>query len=322
MGKTGTSSIQKALEKNIPHLAEQKVTYLGMMFDMVDPEVKGQLSAAKVFSQPPETIALYAQRFLAYLQAQAARDGTEVFILSNESLFAQAFNFTPFLEAVRKEIEVRAIGYLRNPYSWLPSAYTQWAIRHKAQPGEIEPFAISAKKLIRQYHGIYIWQEKFSDILSIRSYEANADVVLDFASAAEIDLIPPDRRQLVRGEPAQTVLRALFNNRIPGPVMPTKFNRAVRIFDGRKVASVRDVATRCFDYSEVAAVIGENQEVFEFVRDNLGFDFFGPAPSTPIPPDLTELQQRLIDHLVEITFDQAKRLERLERQVEDLSRDQ
>ncbi|MEM9239813.1 MAG: hypothetical protein AAGB07_07515, partial [Pseudomonadota bacterium] len=60
---------------------------------------------------------------------------------------------------------------------------------------------------------------------------------------------------------------------------------------------------------------------FEFLRDRTGIDFVNTSDDPPAEPDDAELQRRVIDYLIEITFDQAQRLKRLERLVSELQKD-
>lgn len=319
MGKTGTSSIQKALDANTQLLSDQKVVYLGMWFDILGAEFSGQPGLEKLFSLPAEDLAKYGELMANKLVERAALDGTEVFIFSNESLFGRAQKVHHFLEAFQHVVPLTIVAYLRDPYSWLPSAFTQWSIYHKVQKGPIKPFHIRGRTLIGQYRGLYHWVEHFKGILTVRSFEKSTDVVQDFASAVAIQLPPNGKRHLTRGEPAEVVLRALFNNRFEDPIMPDRFNRVVFAPGRRPVPPMQDIVKLCFQHDVSAEIVAENREMFEFIRDAVGLDYFGPAPAPKDMPDMAELQSRLVDYLAEIAMSQGLRLAKLERQMKELT---
>ncbi len=318
MGKTGTSSIQNALASNAETLAAQNACYLGMWFSVIDPGFQGLVGQRNFLSSDADEMRDHADRFQRLLKQRAADEGIDTFILSYEGIFGSIARFAPFLDALRAQVPVSLIAYLRDPNSWLPSAYSQWGIRHKHRPGPIRPYAEQARNLIGQYEGIRQWVEKYSDILTVRDYEACDDVVTDFAQATGLRLETGTKRHLERGEPAELLLRALYNNRFADPVLPDRFNNTVINPNQGLAPSVQEMAARCFDFDGTDEIVNEKRALFEFIRDRVGIDYLDSSFTPPGPPDQADLQRRLIDYLTEITLNQAQRLKRLERIVAEL----
>lgn len=316
MGKTGTTSIQNALAQNAEALTKQKAHYLGMWFDAAGPEFHGLAGFGKFFALSPRAQEKCAEQFYEHVAALSKDGKASTFLFSNESLFQNGPRIEPFLQKLQSlGARLEFIAYVRDPRSWLPSAHTQWALRHKTNKGPVQDFATSAQRLVKFYDGIPFWIEKFQDTTRFREATVDKDVVADFAEAIGIDLALPAHRSLERSEPADTLLRAMYNNRIKEQALPDRFNRAVHDTDAMRMPSSKDMARICFDYGQVERVIAENADVFEFLRDKTGIDFLAAPAEVAPPPDDAELQRRIIDYLIEITFDQAKRIKRLERMV-------
>lgn len=322
MGKTGTSSIQNALQTNTEVLAEQRAAYLGMWFDMLDAGFHGHLGLREFFSADAEAMAARAVHFHEILVDKEKRDGVDTFILSNESFFGNVLRIAPFLQELRARADIQLVAYIRNPHSWLPSAFTQWGIRHKQQKGPIQPFAKRARVLIGQYEGIRHWVKQFDDILDVRPHEKGIDVVRDFGAAMGLRLEPGQRRYLERDDPAETLLRALYNDRFADAVLPDRFDRVVINTNQAPVRSAHEMAALCFRYEENAEIIEEKRELFEFIRDRLGLDYLSENDQSISTPDPEELQSRVIDYLIEVSLDQAQRLKRLERVVNEMQNSQ
>lgn len=252
---------------------------------------------------------------LAQLQARAAAQGTETFTLSNEAFSGNARAMHPMVDRlVAGGVDVKAIGYARDPAAWLPSAYVQWGVRDKVDPGPVPPYAEKARTLVRWYNGLLDWHRLMAPVLQVRSYDAAADIVADFAEAAGLRLDSPGTRVLERGEDAELVLRALYNNRFQKHVLPAVFDRAV-LPGLAEVPRLDTVLERCFDYRETPAIVAEQAALFERFAAAFGFDPREAGRASPPMPDRGALRDRLMDALLEITLDQARRLQRLERRL-------
>lgn len=317
MGKTGSSAIQAALLASADRLAAQGAEYLGMWFDMLDPRFRGVQNQDQFFSLPPEEMARSADVLIEVLRARSGT-GIQTFILSNEALSGKARQIKPMIDRLREAgITLRIIGYARHPAAWLPSAYVQWGVRDKVDPGPVQPYAVKARKLVHWYSGLLQWHKQMGDILEVRSYDQTADIVGDFIKTIGFELNVPDKRVLERGEDAEIVMRALFNNRFPKHVLPAVFDQTV----SRNLVTVpklENVIEESFDYSETDLIIREQAALFDQFAEAFGFDLRTSSKSPPSKPEMGALRNRLFDVLLEITLDQAQRIRRLERRINQL----
>lgn len=319
MGKTGTSSIQLALSQSAKMLKAQNVIYLGMWFDMIDAEFKGVVNQSKFFRQPAATIQKQALAFCDYLEMSAKENQVDTFIISNEALSGKASVLEPFLnEIVKRGIEVKIIGYVRDPSSWLPSAYVQWGIRDKTEQGPVKSYDEMARILIHWYNGLLEWSNKMGDILDIRHYDTAGDIVQDFSQAAGIELTINSERTLERGEDCEILLRALFSTRFQQHVLPNLFNRAV-IGNSKVYPVLEDSITKYFDYESTDQIIQDNHVLFEQYRERLGIDLLTNKSEPPKTPQPQDIRRRMLDYLIEITLDQARRINHLEKQVSEIN---
>jgi hypothetical protein len=321
MGKTGTSSLQKALADNEQRLRTQAARYLGMWFDMLDDKYRGLQNQTRFFALNPAEVTEAGEHLYAHLLSLSKSDGVETSIMSNEASSRQAAHFKPLLQVLlARGVTVQVICYLRNPADWLPSAYVQWGVRHKMEPGRVQPYRTKARKLVNWYSGPVQWHEQVPDILALRSYDATNDVVEDFASAAGVSLDPPGVRVLERSEGAEVVMRAVFNDAIKAAVLPERFNRAV-LPDLKRVTPLGQVIADNLDYSDTQSIIAENSALFDRLSEICGFD---PRKTERRKPsrdhDETAVRDRIFDALVNVTLDQALRIRRMKEALERMSK--
>lgn len=314
MGKTGTSSIQRALQTGTEQLTEHNAQYLGMWFDIVAPRFRGHEGLDTFCKSSAETQESAATTFLSTLAGMERSSGANTFILSNEGLFGEGEALRPFLEALRQKADVKLVAYMRNAREWLPSAYAQWGVRHKTYPGPIQPFRDRAKLLIGQYNGIRAWHQHFSDILVVRTHTKSIDVVADFSEVIGIPL-GTGVRHLERSEPAEMVLQAMFNNRFEKPVLPDRFRRNI-VGAGRQIKSVDEMAKLCFDHEGIDELVSDRAGLFDFVRENIGIDLASGEDPEARTIDRDALRDRILDYLIEITFLQAQRIQKLENELD------
>jgi hypothetical protein len=319
MGKTGTTSIQHALRNGADALANQRAAYLSMWFEEVDPAFKGIGGFSRFIAGNEQEKVAGADHFHAYLVDRAAKEGIETFIFSNEGVFEAGPQLDPFFRRLKaKGLSMSFVAYLRDPRDWLPSAYTQWAIRHKTNQGPVQDFPTAARRLIGQYEGVRFWHENHGADLTVRQFESGLDVVADFSQTVGLELPKSDIRSLERAEPADTLLRAMFNTRFPAQMLPNRFDRCVTNSSRAPVPPLHEMAERCFRHEGADEILAEKRSLFEYIRDRIGFNFLDGNPKPSKMPDEGDLQRRVIDYLVEVAFDQAQRLERLERLVSEL----
>ena len=319
MGKTGTSSIQAALDKSSDRLLAQGAEYLGMWFNMISPNFDGVSEKASFFKLPPVEMVQAADNLIKYLESRSEVHGGKTFVLSNEAISGQACAIHPMIaRLVERGVEVRAIAYARNPLKWLPSAYVQWGIKHKLQPGSVRPYDIVARELVNWYVGLIEWHHLMGDILTVRYYDDASDIVVDFSEATGLNLALPHERVLERGEDVEILLRALYNRRFEEPVLPEVFDRAVlpAVAD---VPRLDHILQSCFNYADTAKIVLEKSDLFGQFTEAFGFDLLKSGKTYPPQPEIGALRDRLLDVLVEISLQQAQRITQLEAKIAALT---
>jgi hypothetical protein len=116
---------------------------------------------------------------------------------------------------------------VRNHASWARSAYLQWGIKHKTYRGKIKPFN---KWYESRKDGftktISTYEKNFPGCVSVRNYDAVQDVVHDFYKFCGLPSLSPQKLRINETpDNTETVLRALYNDGIPDPVLPIEFER-------------------------------------------------------------------------------------------------
>jgi hypothetical protein len=317
MGKTGTSSIQASLSNNSKRLLEQNVDYLGMWFGMVDEKFDKFDGVPAFLSQSPEDLKKSAIKFYEYIHDKFIKNNSHTFIFSNEALFQNVHKLESFFTQLCQLVDVKLICYVRDPQSWLPSAYLQWGVRHKTQIGTTPPFNDLARSLIKQYDLIQQWDDLFGEILVVKKHDKNQDVALDFGKSIGVSLEENDQRYLERAEDSEYILRALFNNRYKEAIVPDHFNGVVMASKRFPPPTLDESINRYLNFNEINQIIAENIQPFDFIKERYGYDFLNIENNKSSAHNESDIRNRLIDYLIEITLDQSTRIKRLERIINE-----
>jgi len=308
-GKTGSSSIQGLLAASPEPLAEQGVAFLGRMVEQHKhlqqlPCAPWQrnggwpqwLAAAETLSEA------YAERLEDQLNALEER-GIHTVIISNEGLLRHVEAFRPVVERLAERgLAVDAVAVLRRHYEWAFSAYVQWAIRHKTNPGRVLSF--------RQWLDLkppcfgpplQAWRDcpGVRQLLLI-NYSAVDDVVPAFLNRLGLQLPYPDGRT-ERANPAASLLEALvlatYNDHQDGPAHPTEANGLLERLQamqhvGRADTNLNWPGTQDFDLQELVAVCAADLAATNGLLEADGQPPFADAEQQPpmIPSSLRSLE--------------------------------
>ncbi|MCC4254823.1 hypothetical protein LL251_20685 [Sphingobium naphthae] len=314
MGKTGTTSIQWALENNRAALAEQGTHYLGMWFDMIEADFEGLGGTVKFLLAPPGNKAGYAGAFLNHVREISAATGATTFILSNEGLFERPGGIIPFLRALEmdSDVNVKAYAYLRNPAEWLKSAYAQWGLKHKTVEGPIRPFSTMAPNLLKQYACAAVYHEKIASIINFRYFDAKSDVVQDFSKEIGIFLPTQSIRKLARDEPAELILRREFNNLFLSPVLPSQFDKAIwGDAQPGMVQAIEEIVSSFEDRDSITDIIESQIDIFKYIQEEMHIPLSLEVKESSLT-DKRQVRDRALDYLVQIVMRQSWRITRLE----------
>lgn len=260
----------------------------------------------------------HAESLVAQLRILQEETGIGRFLYSNEGFYGQVLNMIPFVSVLRTLADVRLVAYARDPRDWLPSAYNQWSIFHKTYPGPLLPYEEMARTLVRVYSGFQLWGETFGDILTVRLFSKSLNVVQDFGDTLGLELEPPAERTLERIDPAEGLLRAVYNNRLEGSILPVQFDNAMKGVDFSKSLGIEQVVETAFDYGQTDAVVAEVSPIFDYIKTTFGIDLLaGPAPRQA-RVDAQDLRNRALEHVLQIVMSQADRIRELEQAVAGL----
>ena len=284
MGKTGTTTLQRALGTSGPALTAQKARYLGMWFQRLGEAYGGFAGLLALSRTDAQTQRTLADRFADGLVQEAAQQDLTTFVLSNESIFERAEVLRPFFLRLSERLELRVLVYLRPPRAWLPSAFAQWGLLHKTQPGPIPSFAALAPMLVKTYDAVTVWHAALAPSLIVRAYGEETDIVADFAAATGVTPNAQTIRHQTRAEPVELVLRGLYNDRFATPVMPAHFNGSVLKTARHPVPSVARMAALAADRTDLEAIVAARRETFAFIEETFGIAMLDPPAWTEADP--------------------------------------
>jgi hypothetical protein len=310
MGKTGSTAIQKTLGASAEPLAAAGQAYLGLWMGAVQPEFDGYQGFQAFLRQPPDSMEGHARAFLATLKARHKETGAHTFIVSNEQYLENLPVLAKFLRFLSRRVDLKIVAFVRPAASWLPSAYVQWGVVHKTNPGAVQPFAIKARKLIRQYDFVRRWNEVFGPHLTVLPVDDKGDAVQDFARFLGIALPAGSQRHQARPAPDEILLRAAFNNARPDVTLPDSFNALHRKVPPRTPAGLRAKFDHVFDYGAIPEILAENAETLSYIEREFGIPMQGPPPrATDFDP--AALTGDLVATMLDLISAQALQIEQL-----------
>jgi len=317
MGKTGTSAIQKTLTEKTVTLEEQGIKYLGMWFDLVDENFHGRFGLRQLFAKSDQEKRVYARQFFDQIKRMNEENDCSTFILSNETLFLHGIKLQPFVTELAKKIEIQIVIFLRDVYSWLPSAYTQWCIRHKGTHGEPQGYYEEGSRLVQWYENFDFWNDNYPDQLVVRKMGDGNDVVTTFFEALGISMqVDSNSGFYQRENPSITLLRSIFNSTFYDPIRPEIFGDT--LFNGEKIQNkgLDHYIDQCFNFDHTKDIVRENQPIFDLIKKSAGIDLLSSSGSTISKPDVGKLRDDLLYYLTVITVHQAKEIEKLKNDIE------
>jgi len=119
MGKTGTTSIQRALRISTKELDSKGVKYLGMWFEFERDSFVGTKETVKFFKLDEDALHEYAREYANLLHKYAVEDNKHKFVISNEQFFANFSCILPFFRELSKTVDLEVLCFVRSPEHWL-----------------------------------------------------------------------------------------------------------------------------------------------------------------------------------------------------------
>ena len=233
-GKTGSSSIQAALEASTAKLAEQKMKYLGHMLE--HGLVRKKPSWQKHSGSPDFFTAIEREDAIEQLKSVLLQEirhpdhaTLDALIWSNEWMSERPDRLLPALKLVEDNgVDIEIVVYVRRHDRWIASSYVQWGLKNKSYPGPIRGFPewlegmdFSLQRVLQP------WLGAFGDAVSVLNFDAANDVVEHFFHRLGI-LLDSAERKNVSPPAAELAAWAVFNNRYKDRVPEDRFESWLR----------------------------------------------------------------------------------------------
>lgn len=322
MGKTGSTTIQNALASNTAALTEARHCYLGRWMGMVRPDFDDFSGFQKFLRQSPDGLVKSAHALLETVRKRQAETGAHTFVLSNEQYLENIPTLAGFFRTIAQEVNLKIVIFVRPPATWLPSAYTQWGVVHKTNPGAIQSFGEKARQLMRQYDYIRQWREILGECVTVIPFDESVDTALEFSNFLGVKMKSDPVRHQTRPSPAEILLRAACNNVRPGIVLPDVFNAILRNAPSGTPAGLQAKFAHVFQYGEIPRILSENAETLSYLEREFGMDMRDTGLPARPPFDAQELVDKLLGNMLDILFSQAYQIERLTERLDALERAQ
>jgi hypothetical protein len=201
-GKTGSSSIQRALALSHKDLETKGYAYLGRTLETYRNEQSLPIEPwqrscilGECLSLGDKGIESFINRLNQQLD-QLEERGIQTAIISNEGYINRAILMQPVINAMAsREISVEVVAVVRRHYEWAFSAYLQWGIKHKIKPGRILAFGEWIKKHPPRFaESLNNWREcEGVSKFRLLNYSSHPDIVSGFFDELGIQL---DNRDL------------------------------------------------------------------------------------------------------------------------------
>ncbi len=220
-GKTGTSTIQSYLSTNRRSLIKDGVYYAGMRFEagtkkdkwkkwQNDPWGFKKLSDNRLTS---EFCSLFDKHF-----DRAVKKKCHTIILSNESVSNFVPRFMPFIEYACSKADVTVSFYVREPESWIISAYQQWGIKMGRMVKNLFSFAEFKKERgIPFTSTLQAFEDAgMSHLLQVRNMSACDDVLDDFLQQFSLPIYGSQDRVNERKSDLEQMIYYIINENAYG----------------------------------------------------------------------------------------------------------
>lgn len=322
-GKTGSTSIQMGLKQSRAALAERGIKYLGLMLEAAENKLYPWQSPGTHIATQRERLKLFVEEAAGIIFAEADKlpeDG--VLIWSNEQFLRMSDLVIPVLDLIktRGSLQFSVIVYLRAHDEWARSAYFQWGIKHKTYSGPVRGFKSWVAESPPRFSPLLKpWDERFSNQLEVRNFDAVGDVVKDFGSLLGVDLSSSGKaNESLQLE--DLYLRSLFNSQFSAPTSVAQFNKDVAPRAGVPgTVGLHDFCKMLPSASDLAQVWADS--TLDVMAVNTLLAARGQAPLQPqsLSRPASEIDlAKLVERLSEIVVSQATRLSEVERQLADL----
>jgi hypothetical protein len=238
-GKTGSTAIQKHLRRSRKDLSNHNYCYWGLNLEYAPILVKRewqQPSGIGVLQKMPVEKAL-SEVWETLEKAIVNSKPDTTIVWSNESMYEMPSLYQPVLSDLKSKhnFELKIVAYARSIPSYILSAYKQWGVKHKTNPGGVKAFNAwirDNRKFLGYSARLKNWEQSFPSEFSIFNYDRIDNVVNHFLMISDI---PQEMRSDVSDERQNTTpndivlaLYALYNNQFAEPSLPARITTLIK----------------------------------------------------------------------------------------------
>lgn len=226
-GKTGSTSIQNALNRFNTLLKENGIFYAGYMFENLEPHNfiwQSKRGLQYLHSMQEDEFVKQLCSVFDRAISSARENQYNTIIWSNEALFDRPFLLKKVINNLSAYHDYTIVAYVRRHDKWLESAYKQFSIYGKTYEGKVQTF-----KEWSQNHkmGFSKTLNNLNDIeginLSVRNLDGVKNVVTDFFNLLDLTVnYTQSDNTAIPSE--KMVFRALFANEYSGKVGGNDYN--------------------------------------------------------------------------------------------------
>lgn len=327
-GKTGSTSIQFSLRDSAHALAEQGLSYLGLMLENIESArlhdwcVKGQPQRFFQSRTPEETDEQVYQALSAELQRLDGQ-GIRRAVWSNEAFLVQHKRILPILRRLADDgIKLRLIAYVRRHDKRARSAYVEFGLKSKRYAGDLRPFREWVETHSIAYaDNLATWEAAFPGALELYNFDSISDVSTHFCDLIGIEGISASRANEAPSD-AHLTAWAVYNGSKSKPTWANDFRRVAQPLkltgreSHRPVPPLSDLMPNADDMDMVQSRFAPDLEAVNTVlraqgQPEMQFD--------PVDIKMPEVSQWEMDRmLLQMVFSLQEQVIRLQRRVESL----
>lgn len=231
IGKAGSTAIQTYLLRNRDKLKEARIHYWGLNLEHAHGQNPYSWQAPAGIGILKRMKADEAKKQLkhALLHAVDGLGDNDQAIWSNESIYERPDVYGPALADLSAEtgINLTIVAYARSHWQYIISAYKQWGIKHKTNPGRILGFHqwVNTRKDFLAYgKRLSLWDSRFDKELRLFNYDSAGDIVAHFLGILSLQSKLPQTNpsRSINSSPrdSELALFALYNNQFDDPATP------------------------------------------------------------------------------------------------------
>jgi len=236
-GKTGSTSIQKVLEKERGNLLENGILYIGRFMELAPVKLYEWQNFRKKDIFWNLTDSERVEQVSAVLRASLDKvKNISSIVWSHESFINRHVSMAPLLKSLQEEmpLDVYPVAYIRRHEDWSVSAYFQWGLKHKSTQGyKVPSFQEWMQTKPARLFSVVLskWERDFREKFILRNFDSVEDPVDDFFDILNIENIREVSMHSYKSPVAEELFfRTIYNFSHSGEVLPGHFDKEVTSF--------------------------------------------------------------------------------------------